>query len=88
MSTALREFYDVHGDAPAKPGHGQWCGHGLSAAGPSRVQIQRSPSSSQGPGARGQGGRAPSCNAQGRRIQQAGGDGRPHQVPAPVMVRC
>jgi hypothetical protein len=35
MSTALREFYDAHGDALAKLAHGLWRGHGLSAAGPS-----------------------------------------------------
>jgi hypothetical protein len=48
MSTTLHEFYDVHGVAPAGLAHGLWRGHGLSAVGPSRVQIQRSPSSSQG----------------------------------------
>jgi hypothetical protein len=37
MSTALREFYDVHGDALAKLAHGLWRGHGLSATGPSQV---------------------------------------------------
>jgi hypothetical protein len=37
MSTALHEFYDMHGDAPVELAHGQWRGHGLSAAGPSRV---------------------------------------------------
>jgi hypothetical protein len=57
-------------------------GHGLAAMGPG--QVQRSPSASQGHGVRGQGGRAPSCNARGRRAQQAGGAGRPHQVPAPT----
>jgi hypothetical protein len=39
MSTALHEFYDAHGDAPAELAHGLRRGHGLSAAGPSRVQI-------------------------------------------------
>jgi hypothetical protein len=53
MSTALREFYDAHGDAPAELAHGLRRGHGLSAVGPSRVQVQRSPSSSQGPEGRG-----------------------------------
>jgi hypothetical protein len=38
MSTVLREFYDVHGDAPAELAHGLRRGHGLSAAGPSWVQ--------------------------------------------------
>jgi hypothetical protein len=47
-------------------------------------QVQRSPSASQGRGGRGQGGHAPSCNARGRHAQQAGGAGRPHQVPAPT----
>jgi hypothetical protein len=37
MSTALREFYDVQGDAPTELAHGQRRGHGPSAAGPSRV---------------------------------------------------
>jgi hypothetical protein len=37
MSTALCKFYDAHGDAPAKLARGLWCGHGLSAVGPSRV---------------------------------------------------
>jgi hypothetical protein len=39
MSTALYEFYDVHGDTPAELAHGQRRGHGLSATGPSWVQI-------------------------------------------------
>jgi hypothetical protein len=47
-------------------------------------QIQRSPSTRQGCGGRGWGGRAPSCNARGRRIQQAGRAGRPRQVPVPA----
>jgi hypothetical protein len=84
MGTALREFYDAHGDALAELAHGPRRGHGLSPTGPSRVQIQRSPLSSQGPGGRGQGGHAPSCNTRGRRAQQAGRDGRPRQVPAPA----
>jgi hypothetical protein len=67
MSTALREFYDAHGDALVERAHGQWCGHGLTTAGPSRVQ--RSPSAGQGQGGRGQSGCAPSCNARGRRAQ-------------------
>jgi hypothetical protein len=66
-STTLHEFYDTHGDAPDKHAHGQQLGHGLTAAGPS--QVQRSPSASQGYGGHGQGGRAPSCNARGRRAQ-------------------
>jgi hypothetical protein len=39
MSTTLREFYDADGVAPAELAHGLRCGHGLSAVGPSRVQI-------------------------------------------------
>jgi hypothetical protein len=34
MSTALREFYDTHGVAPAEQAHGLRRGHGLSIAGP------------------------------------------------------
>jgi hypothetical protein len=85
MSAALRESYNAHGDAPVELAHGQWCGHGLYAMGPSRVQ--RSPSTSQGPGGRDQGSHAPSCNARGRRAQQASRDGRPCQVlvPAPEL---
>jgi hypothetical protein len=75
MSTTLREFYDAHGDAPDELVHGQRHGHGLVAAGPS--QVQRSPTASQGDGGHRQGGRALSCNARGRRAQQAGGAGRP-----------
>jgi hypothetical protein len=75
MSTTLREFYDAHGVTPAGLAHGFQRGHGLSAMGPSRIQIQRMPSSSQGPEGRGQGSRAPSCSARGRRAQQTGGDG-------------
>jgi hypothetical protein len=67
MSTTLREFYDEHGDALEKLVCGQQRSHGLIAAGPS--QVQRSPSTSQGNGGRGQGGRTPSSNAQGRCAQ-------------------
>jgi hypothetical protein len=70
----------VHGDAPVELAHDPW--RGFVAMGPG--QIQRSPSAGQGRGGRGQGGRAPSCNARGRRTQQAGGAGRPRQVPAPT----
>jgi hypothetical protein len=52
-STALREFYDAHGDASVELAHGQRCSHGLTAAGPSRVQ--RPPSAGQGQGGHGQG---------------------------------
>jgi hypothetical protein len=48
MSTTLREFYDVRGDAPDGFAHGQRRGHGLTAAGPS--QVQQLPSESQGYG--------------------------------------
>jgi hypothetical protein len=37
MSTTLREFYDVHGVAPAGLAHGLRHGHELLAAGPSQV---------------------------------------------------
>jgi hypothetical protein len=79
-STTLSKFYDVHGDAPVELAHDSW--RGFVAMGPG--QIQRSPSASQGRGGRVQGGRAPSCNARGRRVQQASGAGRPRQVPAPA----
>jgi hypothetical protein len=82
MSTTLREFYDVHGDAPDELVHGQQRGNGLDAMGPS--QVQRSPSTSLGFGGRGQGGRAPSGNTRGRRVQQAGGAGGPRPVPVPT----
>jgi hypothetical protein len=82
MSTALRKFYDAQEDASVELAHGQRRGHGLSAEGPSRVQ--RSPSTSQGLGGRGQGSHAPSCNARGRRAQQAGRDGQPCQVSVPA----
>jgi hypothetical protein len=39
MSTTLREFYDADGVMPAELDHGLRRGHGLSDAGPSRVQI-------------------------------------------------
>jgi hypothetical protein len=51
MSTTLHEFYDAHGYALDELAHGQQCGHGFTATGPSRVQ--RSPSTSQGYGGRG-----------------------------------
>jgi hypothetical protein len=37
MSTTLRESYNTHGDTPVELAHGQQCGHGLSATGPSQV---------------------------------------------------
>jgi hypothetical protein len=67
MSTMLREFHDAHGGVPVELAHDLQRGHGLAAMGPG--QIQRLPSASQGCGGHGQGGRAPSCNARGRRAQ-------------------
>jgi hypothetical protein len=68
----------MHGDAPVELAHDPRCD--FVAMGPG--QIQRSPSAGQGHGGCGQGGRAPSCDARGRRAQQASGAGRPRQVPA------
>jgi hypothetical protein len=84
-STVLYEFHDAHGGTPVEFTHDPRRGHGLAAMGPG--QIQRSPSASQGRGGRGQGGRALSCNARGRRAQQVGRVGRPRQVlvPAPGL---
>jgi hypothetical protein len=62
MSTALHEFYDAQDVSSAGLVHGLRRNHGLSAMGPSQIQIQWLPSSSQGPEGRGQGGRAPSCS--------------------------
>jgi hypothetical protein len=70
----------MQGDAPAELAHDPR--HSFATAGPS--QIQRSPSASQSHGGCGQGGRAPSYNARGRRAQQGGGAGRPRQVPVPA----
>jgi hypothetical protein len=61
-STTLSEFYDVHGDAPTELARDLW--RSFATAGPG--QIQRSPVASRGRGGRGQGGRAPSSNAQDR----------------------
>jgi hypothetical protein len=79
-STTLSEFYDVHGDAPTELARD--LRHSFATIVPG--QIQRSPSASRDRGGRGQGGRAPSGNAQGRRIQQGGRASRPHQIPVPV----
>jgi hypothetical protein len=79
-STTLSEFYDVHGDTPTELAHDPR--RNFITVGPG--QIQRSPSSSQGRGGCGQGGRAPSYNARGRRAQQGGRAGRPRQVPVPA----
>jgi hypothetical protein len=79
-STMLSEFYDVHGDAPTKLARDLL--RSFSTVGPG--QIQRSSSASRGRGERGQGGRAPSSNAQGRRVQQGGGANGPRQIPVPM----
>jgi hypothetical protein len=76
-STTLSEFYDVHGDAPTELARDLRCS--FDTVIPSL--IQRPPSASRGRGRRGQGGRAPSGNAQGRRIQQGGGASRPRPIP-------
>jgi hypothetical protein len=47
-------------------------------------RVRRPPSADQGPGGRGQGGCAPSCNARGHRTQPASRRGRPRQVPVPA----
>jgi hypothetical protein len=39
MGTMLCEFYEAHGIAMAELAHGLRHSHGLSAVGPSRVQI-------------------------------------------------
>jgi hypothetical protein len=80
MSTVLHEFHDAQGGASVELAHDPQCS--FIAMGPG--QIQRLPLASQGRGGRRQGGRAPSCNARGHRAQQAGGAGRPRQVPAPT----
>jgi hypothetical protein len=80
VSTTLSEFYDVHGDAPTELA----CDLRRSFATAGLGQIQRSPSATRGRGGRGQGGCAPSGNAQGRRAQQGGGAGRPRQIPVPA----
>jgi hypothetical protein len=79
-STMLSEFYDVHGDAPTKLARD--LRRSFATTGPG--QIQRSPAASRGHKGRGQGGRAPSGNAQGCRAQQGGGASRPRQIPVPV----
>jgi hypothetical protein len=82
MSSMLHEFHNAQGTAPAGEAHGLRRGCGLPAAGPSRIQIQQSPSPSQGLEGRGQGGRAPSFNGRGRRAQRSGGNGQQRQVLA------
>jgi hypothetical protein len=79
-STTLSEFYDVHEDALTELARDLW--HSFATAGPG--QIQRSPAASRGHGGCGQGGHAPSGNAQGRRAQQGDRASRPRQIPVPV----
>jgi hypothetical protein len=64
VSTTLSEFYDVHGDAPTELA----CDLRRSFDTVVPGQIQQSPSASRGRGRRGQGDRASSGNAQGRRV--------------------
>jgi hypothetical protein len=80
-STTLSEFYDVRGDAPTELA----CDLRRSFATTVPSQIQRSPSANRGRGGRGQGGRVPSGNAQGRHTQQGGGASRPRQIPVPAL---
>jgi hypothetical protein len=75
--TTLSEFYDVHGDAPTKLALDLWRSFVTAVPG----QIQRSPLASRGCKGRGQGGRAPSSNAQGHHAQQGSGVSRPRQIP-------
>jgi hypothetical protein len=79
-STTLSEFYDVHGYAPTELARD--LRRSFATAGPS--QIQRLPSASRGRGGCGQGGRAPSGNAQGHRVHQGGGASGPRQILVPV----
>jgi hypothetical protein len=67
-STTLSEFYDVHGDVPTEFACDLHRGFATVILG----QIRRLPPVSRGRRGRGQGGRAPSGNAQGHRAQQAG----------------
>jgi hypothetical protein len=75
-STTLSEFYNVHGDAPTELARDLHRSFATVVPG----QIQRSPSASRGRGGRGQGGPAPSGNAQGRRTQQGGGASGPRLI--------
>jgi hypothetical protein len=75
-STTLSESYDVHGGAPI--GLARDPCRSFATVVPGR--IQRSPSASRGRGGHGQGGRAPSGNAQGCRAQQGGGASRPRSI--------
>jgi hypothetical protein len=67
----------MHGDAPTELAHDLQRSFNTVVPG----QIQRSPSASRGHGRRGQGGRAPSANAQGRHVQQGSGASRPRLIP-------
>jgi hypothetical protein len=49
VSSTLHEFYAAQGTALAGEARGPRRDHDPPAAGPSRLQVQRSPSSSQGP---------------------------------------
>jgi hypothetical protein len=80
VSTTLGEFYDAHGAASAELARG--LRRSFTTVGPG--QIQRSPLANRGHGGRGQRGRAPSGDVQGRRAQQGGGAGEPRQVPVPA----
>jgi hypothetical protein len=80
-STTLSEFYDVHGDAPTELARDLRRSFATAVPG----QIQRSPSASGCRGGRGQGGRAPSGNAQGSRAQQGGEASRPCQILVPTL---
>jgi hypothetical protein len=77
VSTTLSEFYDVHGDALIE----LTCNLHRSFTTVVPGQIQWSPSASRGRVGHGQGGRAPSGNAQGRCAQQGGGASRPRLIP-------
>jgi hypothetical protein len=80
-SPTLGEFYDAHGGAPTKLARD--LRRSFATAGPG--QIQRSLAASRGRRGRGQGGHAPSGNAQDRRVQQGGGASRPRQIPVPTL---
>jgi hypothetical protein len=79
-STTLSEFYDAHGDAPTELVRDLRRSFATVVPG----QIQRSPLVGRGRRGHGHGGRAPSGNAQGRRVQQGGGANRPRQIPLPA----
>jgi hypothetical protein len=76
-STTLSEFYDMHRGAPTELARD--LRRSIDTVIPG--QIQRSPSASRGRGGHGQGGPAPSGNAQGCRTQQGGRASRPCLIP-------